>query len=759
MHDRDISSILKSAEQGITKYLKIARETGRIDQQSHADALNNTLPNLKKWLTDPHIDSISPQLKKGVCDAIEDEKWGDIVNAFRQSARFGTGGIRGMMAFDKASIMKIKECGIDTNILRGPNTINDLVVLLTSAGVAKFGMNQKHKKFEKVVIGYDSRIRGDDLASLVAQLFLAYDYTVFFFDAPCPYPELTFAVPHQSVKADIGILISASHNDYRYNGYKLSCSNGSQFDPEERDRMYNEYIEVVEPEDIALRSFADADDGKLWFLGGDKLVEGFDYADKEKSIINMHEKHREHVKTFLLTENLAERQRKASRPLGIAFCAFHGAGIEAVPRLLRDVGFVDVKSINGNDSNMRLNELDGMFPAFNSEPGHEQQPDPGDPRAARTAVEAFNEDYPGEFDNIDILIGTDPDADRCGIVVKVPPDQKHIYNNQDYYLLPADDVWTLVLWYRLHREIEKYGKIQDADKKFVVLSHTTSDSITHLACKHGIGIIKSWVGFAALAAVTRDTWDGKEKEFLQLIGGRDQKYKDVCHPFVCECLGMEGGKRSINIAAMEQSNGFSILGGPPPDKNSLGTGGHVRDKDGTFAALLAAEIAAWAKEQGLSLIDILDKYIYLDPDIGLFATFYEPDPLDGEYPGIEGDRIKKMLLRRTLGYYQLALSGDLEIGGYPVKSASIYRTGKYDAIYPSSHDFQFPDEGVRFFFDDNELNHTTIRPSGTGNSMRFHIQLHARPTQKDIIKTKERLRAKGQAIMDDLRKLLKAPRQ
>ena len=759
MDNRDIKTFLKSAEQGITKYLKTAMETGRIDQQSYADATNYTFSNLNKWLTNPHIDSISPQLKKGICDAIDEEKWGDIVNAFRQSVRFGTGGIRGMMAFDKASIMKIKERGIDTDILRGPNTINDLVVLLTSAGVAKFGMDQKPRKFGKVVIGYDSRVRGHDLAALVAQLFLAFDYTVYFFDAPCPYPELTFAIPHQSVKADIGILISASHNDYRYNGYKLSCSNGSQFDPEERDRMYNDYIRVVEPEDIKLRSFADAQPGKLRFLGGDEPVEGFDYAGQEEFIINMHEKHREHVKTFLLTENLAERQQKSSQPLRIAFCAFHGVGIIPVPRLLRDVGFIDIKSIDGKKSGLRLNELDGLFPAFSSEPGREQQPDPGDPRAARTAVQALKEDYPDGLDSIDILIGTDPDADRFGIVVKVPQDQKHIYNNQDYYLLPSDDVWTLVLWYRLYRDIEKYGEVRDADKKFIALSHTTSDSITRLACKHGIGVIKSWVGFAALAAVTRDTWDGKEREFLTLADGRDQKYRDVCHPFVCECLGMDGGKRSINIAAMEQSNGFSILGGPPPDKSSLGAGGHVRDKDGTFAALLVAEIAAWAKEQGLSLIDILDKYIYLDPDIGLFATFYEPDPLDGEYPGIEGDQIKKMLLRRTLGYYQLALSGDLEIGGCPVKSASIYRTGKYDAIYPLSHDFQFPDEGIRFFFDDEKLNHLTIRPSGTGNSMRFHIQLHARPARENLIKMKEELRAKGQVIMDDLRKMLKAPRQ
>jgi len=753
----NIDSILKAAEQGIKQYLQAAKESGRIDQQLYDDALQNTFSNLKAWLTDPHIETFSTLLKKGVADTISKEKWGNIVNAFRQSVRFGTGGIRGMMAFDKASIIKLKENGVDSDILKGTNTINDLVFLLTSAGVAKYG-NAQSPPLEKVVVGYDSRIRGYEFAALVAQLFLAYGYTVYFFDAPCPYPEVTFAIPNESVKADIGVLISASHNDYRYNGYKLSCSNGSQFDPEERDEMYNKYIKNATPKDVRLCPFKDVPEGKLWFLGGDEPVADFDYAGREGFIINMHEKHREHIKTFLLTKDLAKRQKSAAKPLQIAYCAFHGAGVIAVPRLLSEVGFLDIKSVNGNKSNMGLNELNGLFPAFCSEPGREQQPDPGDPRAARTAVKAFKEDYPGEFDNIDILIGTDPDADRTGIVVKVPHDQQHIYGDQDYYLLPADDVWTLVLWYRLHRDIEKHGKVMDAEKKFVVLSHTTSDSITFLAHKHGLGVIKSWVGFAALAAVTRDTWNGKEKEFLRLVDGRDDKYVDLCHPFTCECLGMDNGKRSINVAAMEQSNGFSILGGPPLDSRSLGIGGHVRDKDGTFAALLVAEIAAWAKEQGTTIIELLDKHIYLDPDIGLFTTFYEPDPLDGEYPGIEGDRLKKNILRRALGFYQLALAGDLQIGGRPVKSAVIYRTGKYDRIYPPTYDYLFPDEGIRFFFDDGKLQHLTIRPSGTGNSLRFHIQLHANPTEANLLETKKQLRNDGKIIMDGLRKMLKAPR-
>jgi phosphomannomutase len=423
---------------------------------------------------------------------------------------------------------------------------------------------------------------------------------------------------------------------------------------------------------------------------------------------------------------------------------------------LREVGFSDIKIITHNG----LNDLNGLFPSFCSEPGREQQPDPGDPRAAKIAVEAFKNDYPGEFENIDILIGTDPDADRCGVVVKVPENQRHLYGGEDYYLLSADDMWALVLWYRLHRNIEKYGQVKDANKKFVTLSHTSSDSITHLARKHGLGVVRTWVDFASLAAATRDVWDNKEKEILDLVDGRDQRYTDLCHPFVCDCEAMEHGGRSFNVGAMEQSNGFSILGGPPPDGRSLGIDGHVCDKDGTFASLLVAEIAAWAKENGTSLIELLDKHIYLDPDIGLFVNLYEPDPLDGEYPGIEGDRLKKVILRRAIGYFQLALSGDLEIAGIHVKSACIYRTGRYDMIYPPTYNFQFPDEGVRFFFDDEKLSYFTIRPSGTRNALHFHVQLHdSSTTETNLIQKKEYFFSKGRTIIDHFRVLLRAPRR
>ena len=756
MANLDLDGLLESAKAGITRFLDEGRKEGRIDEGSCAQARRNTFPLLEEWLRDEHYPRISPNLRAGIARAIEAGQWEAIVNAFRQKARFGTGGIRGMMAFDRASIELLATQGIAAPVLKGPNTVNDIVLLSCSTGVAQFGKAQD-PPFEKVVIGYDSRIRGFDFARIVAELFLAYDYTVYFFDAPCPYPEMTFAIPYRGIKAELGILISASHNDYRYNGYKLSCGNGSQFDPEQRNEMYNKYIAQATSRDIRLCPFAEAKDDKLVFLGGEAPVAGFDYHGRQARIMNIHREHAAHVRSFLMTPDLDALERQSPRPLKIAYCPFHGAGRRAVPRLLREVGFADenVQIITEGG----LNDLNGFFPSFSSEPGREQQPDPGDPRSAKTAVEAFKRQVarqrgPWGFDELDILVGTDPDADRCGVVAKVPPEQQHLFG-QDWLLLPADMLWALLLWYRLHREAEANGgRVPDADKKFVVLSHTTSDAITLLARKHGLGVVRTWVGFAALAAAVRDVWE--KKPVPALVEGRTDPAA-LCHPFVCQYIDVATGQRSINLGAFEQSNGFSLLGGPPPDRRSLGVGGHVRDKDGVLAALLVAEIAAWAKQRGTTLFQLIDEQINRDPQIGLFVTAYEPDPLDGEYPGIQGDRKKKEILRRALGYFQLAMAGDLEIAGKPVRSAAIYRTGKYDAIYEPTYDYQFPDEGVRFYFED-QWNHLTIRPSGTGNSLRFHIQLHTFDVATDLVAKKQALLQQAQELMNELRRLLRAPR-
>ncbi len=739
----DTKEMIFRAEKGIYNYLDKALKAGYIDKQQHSIAWKNTLKFLKTWIDDPNIDKLSPNLKSGVFDAINEERWEDLVNAFRKKMSFGTGGIRGLMANDLESIKKLKNNGIDARILKGPNTLNNIVLLMTSAGVAQFGLS---KNFNEIVIGYDSRIQGWEFAKAIAELFLAYDYTVYLFDAPCPYPEVTFAIPY--LKADMGILISASHNDYRYNGYKLSCGNGSQFDPDDRQVLYDKYIEKMTADDIKLVSLENAKDNKLVYLGGGSRLPDFKLY-YENRLINIHKMHQAQVQSFLLI-----KVDKEEEPLKITFCPFHGAGKIAVPRLLNDAGFNEVKVTRKNG----LNELDGLFPSFCNDAGKEQQPDPGDPRAAEVAVEAFKDEYPGEWENTDILIGTDPDADRCGVVVKTPHDQQFLYNNNDYMLMPADDMWALILWFRL-----MFDKRIEPKKTFIVQSHTTSDLIVRVARKYGLGIIKSWVGFAALSAGVRDTWNNKLKDSCEgLFEGRTNDAMD-CHSYIYETIGMFNENRSYNLAAMEQSNGFSILGSPPLDDASLGINGHVRDKDGVFAALLIAEIAAWAKKEGTDIFSLIDNKLYLDPDIGLFVNLYEPDPIDGEYPGIEGDKKKKAIIRKSFSLFHLAKTGELRLGGVPIKDSVFYRTGKYDKVYPRTYHFQYPDEGVRFYFDfynnKERINHLTIRPSGTSNALRFHIQLHCPVNETNLIPKKKELHETAKTIMDDLREKVGAPRE
>ena len=239
---------------------------------------------------------------------------------------------------------------------------------------------------------------------------------VYLFDSACPFPELTFAVPF--LKADIGILISASHNDKRYNGYKLVSSTGAQFNISERNYIYERFIKTASTKEIRLMEFQSVKRGQLIFLGGDKYISGENYY--EKRLIDMHQHHIDHIKNFIMDKPMLKEWAKE---VDAGYSAFYGAGRKAVPHLLKDFGFTNLRVIHS------LNELDGMFPCF----ALEQQPDPGDPLAAEIAVNEFKKEY-GEkvFRDLDILNGTDPDSDRIGLVIKIPENQQ----SQRFSLLP-----------------------------------------------------------------------------------------------------------------------------------------------------------------------------------------------------------------------------------------------------------------------------------------------------------------------------------
>ncbi|MBM3263022.1 MAG: hypothetical protein FJY97_06290 [candidate division Zixibacteria bacterium] len=734
-------TLIEEAQAGISAYLDEQCRTGTIDEGLAGKARANVVANLSTWLGDPRIDVLSPRLKDGIRDAVRERRWAVLTEVFVDEIAFGTAGIRGKAAMTDAELQRLQTDGIDARILKGPNTLNNVVLLLKSAGVARYAAEHG---FKSIVIGFDSRVQGQAFARLIARLFLAEGLKVFLFDEACPYPEMTFAIPY--LHADMGILVSASHNDRRYNGYKLSAGTGSQFEPSVRKVIYNDYIRRMTTADIRLIELDQAafdpaapDDplnpqNRLVFLGGETPLPDAEYFGRP--LMNIHQFHIDQIKRFIMDPDLL---RTWADHVRIGYCAYHGAGRKAVPRLLGDFGFSDVKIVTA----LGLNDLNGLFPAFQDDP--EQQPDPGDAAAAEIAVNAFLSEH-GEtvFETQDILIGTDPDADRAGLVVKIPENQRHIFDGRSYRLLDADDAWTLLLWYRFLKESKQNGgNLPDADKKFIVLSHITTDALVRLAQKYGVGVIKTWVGFGMIANAVQKVWAGKDLSAPE--------HRDI----VFDLIGMQGKPRSINAACLEQSNGFSILGGPPPTPTAMGEGGHVRDKDGVLAAILLAEVAAYAKSKGTTLYGLLDEYIYLDPDIGYFVTGYEPAPKWGEYKGLEGWTAKIEVLRKTVELCRAVQDGrPLVLGSVPVLDAEIFVTGKYAEAHRWP---DFPDEGIRFYFDSARWSYLTVRPSGTSQCLRFHIQYKAEGlTRENLIEKKRETRRTAQAIIADIRNKVNA---
>ena len=787
-----IEEYLEKAIEGIKGYLQSNKSD--IREEIFNSANLNVPQKLEHWLKDESINHLSPNAKAGIIHAIKDERWANIVDAFIDEIAFGTGGIRGVAAFatreNEIELERLFSEGIDAPILKGPNTINDLVLMSKSTGVAKYA-NENNLK--SIVIGYDSRIQGRKFAELITKIFLKYGMKVYLFDEACPYPELTFAIPH--LGADMGILISASHNDRRYNGYKLSSCTGAQFEKSERDKIFFQYIIHVDFKDIKILPEIPINEDRLTFLGGEGPQPGVEYFGNENSIINMHKVHRDHINEFILDPDLLKTW---GPKIYLGFSAYHGAGRIAVPELLKHFHLNNLQVIS------KLNELDGRFPCF----ALEQQPDPGDNVAAEVAVHEFKMEYgENEFEKLDLLIGTDPDADRAGFIVKVPEKQIPCYKkiNQkpdalqkalgiaipnyicrkdfNWHLLDADNAWTLLLWYRLMKEAElNDGVIKDANKKFLSLSHTTSDSMVRLMQKYGLGVIKTWVGFAYLANSVYMVWNGKNvkrelddwSNLENIIGTGDPEldigkkiFKNQNHQVLFDTYDMDFNKtedaRTYNFATLEQSNGFSILGPKPTGNKIWGKGGHVRDKDGTFAAILITEVQAYAKSQGKTLIELLDEHIYLDPDIGLFTGYYEPEPYWGQFEGPTGMSKKINILKKVEEFKQDVIENkEIKFGSLTAKRVESYRTGKYDVLHrwkqdPDLEYFNgFPDEGIRFFFsDDNDWDHLTIRPSGTSNCLRFHVQLKAKDlTETNLCHKKEESVQIAKNIVADVRKMV-----
>ncbi|MBR4826329.1 MAG: phospho-sugar mutase [Bacteroidales bacterium] len=407
-------------------------------------------------------------------------------DAFYKNLEFGTGGLRGIMGV-------------------GTNRMNKYTVGMATQGLANYILAHCDEEDPKVVISFDSRNNSKEFARIAAQVLSANGIHVYIFDNIRPTPEMSYAV--RLKKAIAGIMITASHNPKEYNGYKVSWSDGGQVTSPVDKAIVAEVAKITDPSQVKFEAGLRC--GEIEAMG----------AEVDEQYLS-----------DLLSLRLSPEAAASNGDIKIVYTPLHGCGVRLVPEILKRAGFSNVIHVPEQDLS------DGDFPTCVS-------PNPEEPAALKLALEK------AEQTGADLVIGTDPDADRVGIAVR--------NNEGELVLLNGNQTASILTWYILTRrkELGKLGK-----GKYVVKTIVTTELITEICRSFGVPVYNVLTGFKYIAAVI------KEREQL----GEE---------FLC------GG---------EESYGFNI-------------GQFVRDKDAPVTCMMVAECAAWAASKGLSMYQLLQK--------------------------------------------------------------------------------------------------------------------------------------------------------
>lgn len=388
----------------------------------------------------------------------------------------------------------------------GTNRVNKYTIGAANQGLA----NYLKKNFAdlpqiKVAIGHDSRNNSRAFAESSAQMFAANGIKAYLFEDLRPTPELSFAI--RELGCQSGIVITASHNPKEYNGYKAYWDDGSQ---------------VVAPHDVNIVeevSKVKAEDIK--FEGPENLIEIMG-EEMDSKFLKM-------SKTVSISPDVIERQKN----MKIVFTPIHGTGVKLVPAALRKFGFENIYNIPEQDV------VSGDFPTVIS-------PNPEEEAAMEMAIKKAYEI------DADLVLATDPDADRLGVAVK---------NDKGKFVIVNGNQTALIFIYYIITKMKEAGKM--TGNEFVVKTIVSTELIAEITKKKSVKMYDVYTGFKFIAEVIREL-EGKQK----YIGGG------------------------------EESFGFM-----PAD--------FVRDKDAVTSCALMAEIAAWAIDNGKTLYELLMD-IYLE---------------------------------------------------------------------------------------------------------------------------------------------------
>lgn len=442
------------------------------------------MDNYEKWLSSA---SLSDDDKSELI-AVKDEKK-ELEDRFYRDLEFGTAGMRGVLGI-------------------GTNRINIYNVRHASYGVAQYVKKEGDSaKAKGVLIGYDTRIMSREFAEETAKVLANAGIKVYLFDTVHSVPEVSFGIRELGCAA--GVMITASHNPKEYNGYKVYGPDGGQLPPDAVQTV----IDAMNAIDIFAVEYSDLDEavknGTVEIVGPE-----------------LNEKFLQTVQTQQLNPDAV---KKVADTFKFVYTPFHGTGSRPIKEILKRIGFKNVLIVKEQDTE------DGNFPTVKS-------PNPENKEGFTLAIKMAEEN------DVDVIIGTDPDCDRVGIVVR---DADGIYRT-----LTGNQTGALLVDYILRSKKEQ--GVLPADG-VVIKTIVTTELAAAIAKNYGMEIMNVLTGFKYIGE--KMTEFAEKKNHTYLIG-------------------------------FEESYGYLV-------------GNHARDKDGVVATMLIAEMAAYYKTKGKSLYEAL----------------------------------------------------------------------------------------------------------------------------------------------------------
>ena len=511
----------------------------------------------------------------------------ELIEAFYKDLEFGTGGLRGIMGV-------------------GTNRMNIYTVGAATQGLSNYlNANFKNLKQISVVVGYDCRNNSSLFAKISADIFSANGIKVYLFEEMRPTPEMSFAIRHLGCQS--GIILTASHNPKEYNGYKAYWDDGAQVLAPHDKGIIDEVNKIASAADIK-------------FQGNPDLIQIIG-EDVDKIYLDR-------VKTVSIDPEAIARHKD----MKIVFTPIHGTGMMLIPRALKMWGFENVYTVPEQMIK------DGNFPTVVS-------PNPENAEALTMALNLAKEI------DADLVMASDPDADRVGIACK---DDKG-----EWVLINGNQTCLMYLYYII-TQYNKLGKM--TGNEFCVKTIVTTELIKKIADKNQIEMLDCYTGFKWIAREIR-LREGKKK----YIGGGEESYGFLAEDF-------------------------------------------VRDKDAVSACCLIAEVAAWAKDNGKTLYQLL-------MDIYVEYGFSKEFTVNVVKPGKSGaEEIKAMM-------ENFRANPPKELGGSKVILSKDYKTLKQtDAEgHVSDIDMPEPSNVLQYFTADGGK--VSVRPSGTEPKIKFYIEV------------------------------------